>query len=269
MSYKGKFAFSLCVAGAALSLLIAPLSRAAEQGAPTANIAERVKEFDKQLYTGKNALKVEPQDLAVMTKAAEDLAAALPNPGLKVGAKAPNFSLKNARGETVKLRSMLRKGPVILVFYRGAWCPYCNLELQALNETLPSFKKYGASLIAISPQTPDKSLAQLEKDGYPFEILSDLDDKVMKAYKLYWEVPPELDAAYKRSFGLDIAAYNGNGRRGLPVPGTFVIDKSGIVRAAFANTDFKKRMEPADILDALHGLPQSKTALTTRPGNTP
>ena len=269
MTYKEKLAFSLSVASVAVGLLVAPFSLAAENGVPLPNIAERVKDLDKQLYTGKNALKVEPQDLAIMTKAAEDLAIALPNPGLKVGAKAPNFSLKNAHGETVKLRSVLRKGPVILVFYRGAWCPYCNLELHALNESLPSFKKYGASLIAITPQTPDKSLAQLDKDGYPFEILSDLDDKVMKAYKLYWEVPPELDAAYKHSFGLDIAAYNGNGRRGLPVPGTFVIDKSGIVRAAFANTDYKKRMEPADILDALQHLPQGKIALATPAANTP
>lgn len=80
----------------------------------------------------------------------------------------------------------------------------------------------------------------------------------MKAYNLYWEVPPELDAAYKHSFGLDIASFNGDGRRGLPIPGTFVIDQSGIVQAAFADTDYKKRMEPADILSALQHLPRSK-----------
>ena len=257
MPYKIRLSYSLSIASVAVCLLTMPFAQAAENAAPVPNIAERVKVLDEQLYTGKDALKVEAQDMAAMTRAAEDLAAAMPNPGLKVGAKAPDFTLNNPYGKPVKLSSMLRKGPVILVFYRGAWCPYCNLELKALKESLPNFKKYGASLIAITPQTPDKSLAQVDKDGYPFEILSDLDDQVMKAYKLYWEVSPELDAAYKHSFGLDVAAYNGNGRRGLPVPGTFVIDKSGIVRAAFADTDYKKRMEPVDILAALQHLPRS------------
>ena len=256
MTYKTKLTYGLTIASAAMSLWVAPFALAAESAAPPPNIAERVKELDKQLYTGKDALKVAPEDLSVMIQAAKDLAVDLPDPGLKVGAKAPDFSLKNAQGKTVKLSSALHHGPVILVFYRGAWCPYCNLELHALTESLPAFKKYGASIIAITPQTPDKSLAQVKKDGFPFEILSDLDDKVIKAYNLYWEVSPELDAAYKHSFGLDVAAFNGNGRRGLPVPGTFVIDQSGIVRAAFADTDYKKRMEPADILAALQHLQQ-------------
>ena len=236
--------------------MFTPYAFASENAGSIPNIAERAQALDKQLYTGKDAIKVAPQDMAVMTKASEGLAAAMPSPGLKIGARAPNFLLKTAQGKTVKLSGMLKKGPVILVFYRGAWCPYCNLELHALNESLPAFKKYGASLVAITPQTPDKSLEQVKKDGFPFEILSDLDDKVVKAYKLYWEVSPELDAAYKRSFGLDVAAYNGLGRRGLPVPGTFVIDQSGIVRVAFADTDYKKRMEPVDILAALQKLPR-------------
>ena len=116
-----------------------------------------------------------------MTQAAEDLAKTMPNPGLKVGAKAPTFTLNNPYGKPVELNKMLRKGPVILVFYRGAWCPYCNLELKTLKEALPGFKKYGATIVAVTPQTPDKSLAQVTQDGYPFEILSDLDDRVMKA----------------------------------------------------------------------------------------
>lgn len=249
-----KLPYRLSIASAVVGLLAMPLALAAENMAPVPNLSERLQALDKQLYTGKDALKVEAKDKAVMTQAAEDLAKAMPNPGLKVGAKAPNFTLNNPYGKPVELNTMLRKGPVILVFYRGAWCPYCNLELKTLKETLPNFKKYGAALVAVTPQTPDKS--QVNQDGYPFEILSDLDDQVMKAYKLYWEVPPELDAAYKHSFGLDVASFNGNGRRGLPIPGTFVIDQSGIVRAAFADADYKKRMEPADILAALRKLPR-------------
>ena len=256
MTFKIQLPYRLSIASALVGLLAMPPTLAAENVAPVPNLSERLKTQDKQLYTGKDALKVEAKDKAIMTQAAEDLAKAMPNPGLKVGAKAPNFTLNNPYGKPVELNTMLRKGPVILVFYRGAWCPYCNLELKTLKETLPRFKKYGAALVAVTPQTPDKSLAQVNQDGYPFEILSDLDDQVMKAYKLYWEVPPELDAAYKHSFGLDVASFNGNGRRGLPIPGTFVIDQSGIVRAAFADTDYKKRMEPADILAALRKLPR-------------
>lgn len=258
MTDEIKRPYTLFIASVLVSLLAMPYTLAAETTAPVPNIAERVKALDTQLYAGKDALKVDAVDMATMTKAANDLAAKMPSPGLKAGTRAPNFTLNNPYGKPVELNTLLKKGPVILVFYRGAWCPYCNLELHALNESLPNFKKYGATLIAITPQTPDKSLEQVNQDGYPFEILSDLDDRVMKAYKLYWEVPPELDAAYKHSFGLDVAAFNGNGRRGLPVPGTFVIDKSGIVRAAFADTDYKKRMEPADILTALQHLSAPK-----------
>ena len=252
------------ILGAVLTLvvaanpLVAPVAHSAQAGAGVPNYADGVNALEKQMQSSKDAPKVGEQDMAIMTKAAADLAAQMPEPGLKVGTKAPDFSLKNPNGKTVKLSAQLKNGPVILTFYRGAWCPYCNLQMHQLREALPQFKKYGASVVAITPQTPDKSLSQFKQDGYPFEVLSDLDYKVIKAYNLLWEVSPELDAAYKRAFGLDVTAYNGPGRRGLPIPGTFVIDRAGIVRAAFADTDYKKRMEPADILAALQHLPQKK-----------
>lgn len=218
------------------------------------NYAGGVKEVDKQLYTGKDAIKVDEHDMAIFMKASEELAKQMPDAGLKVGEKAPDFSLKNPNGKIVKLSTLLKKGPIVLTFYRGAWCPYCNLQMHQLTESLPQFKKYGASIVAITPQTPDKTLAQFKKDGYPFEVLSDLDYSVIKSYKLLWEVSPELDASYKHAFGLDIASFNGKGRLGLPIPGTLVIDKAGVVRSAFADTDYKKRMEPADILATLKQL---------------
>lgn len=95
----------------------------------------------------------------------------------------------------------------------------------------------------------------MEKDGYPFEILSDLDDRVMKTYRLYFPVPIALSTLYRERLGLDLAEFNGPGRDGLPVPATFVIDRQGLVQGAFADTDYRKRMEPAAILDALAGLP--------------
>ena len=189
-------------------------------------------------------------DMAIMENANKSLASTMPSPGIKVGEKAPDFILNNALGEEVSLKDELKKGPVVLVFYRGAWCPFCNMHLHALQQSLPQFKKYGAQLITVTPQTPDKSAAQIKKDGYPFEVLSDLDSKVMQDYKLYFELPDDLIAVYKKH-QLDIEAFNGPGRNVLPVPGSFVIDRKGFVRAMQAETDYKARMEPATIIDAL------------------
>ena len=108
-------------------------------------------------------------------------------------------------------------------------------------------------LLGLLPVLPAQS-DQAPKDGYPFPILSDLDDQVMKSYNLYFEVPEELRVLYVENFSLDIAAYNGEGRYGLPVPGTFIIDRQGVIRASFADTDYTKRMEPAAIIEALDKL---------------
>jgi len=124
------------------------------------------------------------------------------------------------------------------------------MHLHVLQQSLAEFKKYGAQLITITPQTPDKSVEQFEEKGYPFEVLSDLDSKVMKDYKLYFELPADLVDVYNKH-GLDIEAFNGKGRNLLPVPGSFVIDTDGIVRAMHADADYKKRMEPSAIIDAL------------------
>ncbi|CAD7848852.1 MAG: AhpC/Tsa family protein GSU0066 [Olavius algarvensis Gamma 1 endosymbiont] len=193
------------------------------------------------------------EDRQIIEGTAQDLATRMPEPGLEVGDKAPDFSLPNAFGRQVRLADLLARGPVVLIFYRGAWCPYCNLQLRALHQTLPHIERQGARLVAVTPQMPDKSREQVEKDGYPFEILSDLDDRVMKQYGLYFQVPPDLSDLYQR-FSLDLAEYNGEGRYVLPVPATFVIDRDGVVRAAFADVDYRKRMEPAAILAVLKGL---------------
>jgi len=194
------------------------------------------------------------EDKRVIEQAARDLAMAMPDPGLEVGETAPEFSLPNAFGRQVSLQSMLSEGLVVLTFYRGAWCPYCNLQLRGLKQSLPYFEQAGARLVAVTPQQPDKSREQVEKDGYPFEILSDLDDRVMKAYRLYFEVPDDLIDIYKNRLSMDLAEYNGEGRYVLPVPATFIIDREGVVRAAFADVDYRKRVEPSAILEALKRL---------------
>jgi peroxiredoxin len=191
------------------------------------------------------------EDRAVMAKAAEDLARAMPSPGLQVGAEAPDFTLADADGRRVRLYRELVRGPVVLVFFRGAWCPYCNMHLRALQNSLPDIRERGATLIAVTPQTPDKSRSQIAENGIGFELLSDLDSSVAEAYRLNFRVADELSDLYQARFGLDLADYNGPGRYELPVPATFVIDQGGIVRAVFSDTDYTKRSEPADILRAL------------------
>ena len=204
--------------------------------------------------------KLSEADMQIMEQAKVDLGRLIPEPGLHIGEQAPDFELPNALGKPVRLSEVLKSGPVVLSFYRGAWCPYCNLQLRGLHESLPHFRRLGAKLVTVTPQKPDKSLAQVKKDGYQFEILSDLDSSVMKAYRLHFVVPPELSELYIRNFRLDLAAFNGPGRYELPVPGTFVIDTSGTVRAAFANVDYTQRMEPQSIIDALAQLqPTGKT----------
>ncbi len=232
-----------------LLLLVSPTGIGATNELPSYN-----KSLEQHIEKSKNEKSpFSASDMAVMEKAGKDLASSMPVPGIKIGEKAPDFVLNNALDKPVSLKDKLQQGPVVLVFYRGAWCPFCNMHLHVLQKSLPEFQKYGAQLITITPQSPDKSVDQFKEKGYPFEVLSDLDSKVMKDYKLYFELPAELVEVYK-NHGLDIEAFNGKGRNVLPVPGSFVIDTNGIVRAMHADTDYKKRMEPSAIIDALKSI---------------
>ncbi len=188
-----------------------------------------------------------PEDMQTMSQFAENLASSMPSPGLAVGTQAPDFTLVNAFGKAITLSQELKKGPVVLVFYRGSWCPFCNLHLHALQSIIPELKSHNTQLIAITPQKPDESAKELKDKGYPFEVLSDLDYSVAKAYNLYFDMSPELLAVYAK-FGIDLESYNGEGRTALPVPGTLVIDEEGTIQAIHAETDYKQRMEPAEVL---------------------
>lgn len=161
--------------------------------------------------------------------------------------------MPNATGQIVSLAEVLTRGPVVLSFYRGGWCPYCNLELQALQRHLPEIREMGASLLAVSPQTPDNSLSTAEKHQLQFDVLSDQGDQVARTYGLVFTVPPELHSIY-RQWGIDIPAWNGDESWELPLPATYVIDRGGIIRSAFVNLDYTQRMEPADILRELRAL---------------
>jgi peroxiredoxin len=169
------------------------------------------------------------------------------------GDKAPDFTLPNATGAPVSLQDSLKSGPVVLNFYRGGWCPFCSLELQALQAILPDIKAAGATLIGVSPETPDTSLSTVEKQQLEFEVLSDQGNRVARDYGLLFTVYEEMRPLY-REWNMDVPASNGDDSWALPVPATYVIDTHGVVRAAHVDKDYTKRMEPAAILSALKAL---------------
>ncbi|MFB9278796.1 peroxiredoxin-like family protein [Cohnella cellulosilytica] len=170
--------------------------------------------------------------------------------GLEAGSKTKDFVLKNALGHSVSLYETLYKGPVVLTFYRGGWCPYCNTQLRAYQSILPQIREMGGQLIAVSPQSPDNTLSQVEKEQLTFEVLSDTNGLVAARYNLLCDVP-EYVRNVLEGFGLDLAEYNQTDKWILPVPATFMIDENAIIRSAYVNADFMQRMEPDDILHEL------------------
>jgi peroxiredoxin len=175
-------------------------------------------------------------------------------PGLSVGDEAPGFTLPDQLGRPVSLWERLATGPAVLAFYRGEWCPFCNLQLRALQRVLPAIRARGASLLAVSPQAPDHAPSIAEKAGLAFEVMSDVDQAVIKAYNLQFTAPADLQDVIVNVFQTDLREHTADGSWRLPVPATFVIDRAGVVRAAHVSADFRTRMEPAAIVAALDGL---------------
>jgi len=175
-------------------------------------------------------------------------------PGLSVGDKAPDFELPDATGRQVRLTELLRDGPVVLVFYRGEWCPYCNLTLRTWQERLGDLTSAGGRLVAISPQRPSNALSITEKHELAFPVLSDETQDVIRAFKLHFDLPPTLKDLYGNAWGLDLTEQNADGSWSLPVPGTFVIDQERRLRFAFVSADYRVRAEPDDVVAALRSL---------------
>ncbi len=175
-------------------------------------------------------------------------------PGLEVGDKAPDFTLSNALGESVTLSKLLANGPVVLTFYRGEWCPYCNIQLRHLEQALPNFEKLNATLVAVSPQAPDHALSLTEKYELKFQVLSDVDQAVARGYRVQFTLGGDLEDLQVNVFHNDPGLQNADGTRSLPVPATFVIDRQGVVQAAFVDADWRVRVVPEDVEAALERL---------------
>lgn len=173
---------------------------------------------------------------------------------LKVGQQAPSFSLPNPDGNLVSSTELLAKGPLVVTFYRGSWCPYCNLQLRALQAQLGEIQALGAELVAITPQVPDGSLSKDEISEMDFIVLSDQSAKIAAEYGVAWEVPEFMLEHMKVDRQLDLESINNGNGTVLPIPATFVIGRDGVVTWRYVDVDYRTRSEPSEIIEALKQL---------------
>ncbi|AZN33612.1 MULTISPECIES: peroxiredoxin-like family protein [unclassified Pseudoalteromonas] len=173
---------------------------------------------------------------------------------LNLDQNAPRFELPNQHGEQVLLDELLAKGPVVITFYRGSWCPYCNLQLKALQSRLPEIHALGAQLVAISPQAPDGSMSENDIRNMDFVVLSDQNADVAESYGVAWQVPAFLLDHMREDRGLDLESLNNGNGSILPIPATFVLDSEGKVTWRYVDVDYRTRSEPQDIINALKAL---------------
>ena len=172
---------------------------------------------------------------------------------LKVGDTMPSFLLPNAEGRLVFSDDLLRQGPLVVNFFRGNWCPYCRHTLEALEKALPKIEAAGGQLVALTPDTGRHLMETKRKHGLTYEILSDMDGAVGLQFGVLFRAPETYRALLER-FGVDLEERHGNSGWFIPMPATFVVDQSGIIRYAFVNVDFTRRAEPDEIVGVLRGL---------------
>lgn len=170
--------------------------------------------------------------------------------GLFIASKAPDFKAKDQNGKEIRLKDLLKEGKVVLVFYRGYWCPYCNKELSKLQDSLQLIKDKGATLIAVSPEKQENISKTIEKTKAEYSILHDEGPKIMKAYEVEFEVPENTITRY-RNAGIDIGKNNGDNGNFLPIPAVYIIDKESTITYRFFEPDYKKRPTVLDLLNNL------------------
>jgi len=203
---------------------------------------------------GRFPVKPTPEQLAVMARSTQALIdSGQADRALKAGDKAPAFDLEDSDGRRVGSRELLARGPLVVSFYRGVWCPYCNLELQALEAVRPEITARGAALIAISPQTQGNSRKSQRENQLSFPILSDVGAKVADAFGIKYTLSEELVELYK-VFGNDLPRINDDPAWTLPMPARYVIDRNGLIVYAEINPDYTHRPDPSALLPVLDDL---------------
>ncbi|KAK5992073.1 Thioredoxin peroxidase-like protein [Cladobotryum mycophilum] len=172
---------------------------------------------------------------------------------IQVGAKLPDFTLSDAVGKQITKSELLAKGPVLITFYRGEWCPYCNLALRAFQKCLDDFQARGVTLVAISPELPDTSLTTVQKNELKFPVLSDVGNKFARALGIVWKQPDAMGQVFSFT-GTDLKARNGDDSLEVPVPTTLLVDQNGVVRNVHTSPDWSKRIEPQVAIDWVNSL---------------
>ena len=216
---------------------------------PVETLRQQIEALQAQL-----AQQLPPEKLAEIA----DNIAALTQTGIaeqsvKAGEQAPDFTLPDVFGNEVTLSDLLKQGPVVVTFYRGEWCPFCNLQLRAYQRILPQIVSLGATLVAISPQTPDHSLSTVETKELTFTVLSDVGNKVARAYRIVFTLAESIRPLYT-AIGFDLPTFNSDVSWELPMPATFLVAQDGTVRLTFVAEDYTRRLEPADLLDGLRAM---------------
>ncbi len=198
-----------------------------------------------------SASRISKDSLEIMARSQQELNELNPIENMiGQGQNFPNFSLLDYKNQKKTLDEFLGEGNIVITFYRGAWCPYCNVELQGYKEILPDIIKKGAKLIAVSPELPDNSSKLVEKLGLDYEVLSDVDNILAKELGIVFTASNELVDAYK-TFGIDLTASQGNSKNELPVPAVYVLDSTGKILFCSAELDYRIRFEPRTILEYL------------------
>ena len=208
--------------------------------------------------------RVPPERLAMMEGATADLkATGIETQALQVGDQAPDITLPDATGRLVRLADLWKENVTVLIFYRGGWCPYCNLELRAWQKQLDALTQLGGKLIAISPQTPDNSLSTAEKNELAYPVLSDSALTAAHGFGIAFEMPQPLIDLYSK-VGNDLPVLNGNGRWALPLPATYVVGRDGVIQFAHIESDYRMRAEPTDVLHAMEAHLHGRTGTSHR-----
>jgi peroxiredoxin len=179
--------------------------------------------------------------------------------GVVAGAQAPDFTVTDSQGQPVVLSELRKAGPVVLTFYRGGWCPYCNIALRHMAKVVPELKELGATVVALAPEKPEAVAETAKKNEVPFAVAHDAGQAVAKAYGLVFDFTEGLKELYK-GFGLDVPAVNGSEEWQLPLAATFVIGKDGKVASAFRQVDYSKRKDPREVVEEVRALVATKTA---------
>jgi peroxiredoxin len=223
-------------------------------------LQDRLDAFKSDFISGRLAFKPSQDRLARMKRATDELIeSGQAQRAKKAGDAAPEFTLLDPDGKPVASRELLAKGPLVISFYRGVWCPYCNLELQALQAALPDINARGASLVAISPQTAANSRKSQRDNKLGFPILTDVKSEVAHAFGIRFALPDYLIEVYA-GFGNDLTKVNDDPAWVLPMPARYVVGTDGVIAYSEVNPDYTQRLDPSELLPVLDRLAASKAA---------